>query len=212
MPDEIQNYPGNSHRIRSGSTEKKAEKKPPIEKIVSGEAVERKRSLSKRVAETFTGDDVQSVGSFVLFEVALPTVKTLISDVVSQGIERLLFGGAPARSSGGTRSHTSYNRMYGGGSSIRKDEPRSISRQARATHDFREVVLPSRGDAEAVIDQLTALIDQYDVATVSDMYQLVGISGTFTEEKWGWTDLRAASVRRIRDGYLLDLPRPMALD
>lgn len=209
MPDDKNKYPGNSHVSKS---EKATEKK--VERVTSGEVIQRKQSLGKRIAEAFAGDDMHSVGSYLLFEVALPALKTTISDMVSQGIERMLFGGGPARSTSTRQgaTYTSYNRMYTGGSIVRREEPRTLSRQARANHDFREIILMSRGEAEQVIDQLQALIDQYDVATVSDLYQLVGISGTFAEEKWGWTDLRQAHVRRIREGYLLDLPRPVPLD
>lgn len=202
-PSEMK-YPGNSHR------ERREEKK--IERITTGNVIARKPSLSKRIAENFSGDDMNSVGGYVLFEVLLPAAKSAISDAVSQGIERLLFGASSQRKpmSMGRSSYTSYNRMYSSASP--RNEPRSMSRQARANHDFRDIVLDSRGEAEQVIDQLVSLVDQYDVATVSDLYQLVGITSDFTEEKYGWTNLSQAGVRRVREGYLLDLPRPSVLD
>ena len=202
-PPAPMNYPSNSNKDRQ-------EKR--VERITTTDAISRKPPLSKRIAENFAGDDMQSVGGYVLFEVLLPAAKTAISDAVSQGIERLLFGATQTRRSGmgRTGSYTSYNRMYSGAPS--RPEPRMVSRQARATHDFREVILGSRGEAEQVLDQLQALIDQYDVATVSDFYQLVGITSDFTEEKYGWNNLAQAGVRRVREGYLLDLPRPSVLD
>lgn len=208
MAEEIKktvvNYQANSHKSKAGP-----EKEPKkVEKVVSGEVVQRKKPLGRKIADTFTGDDMQSVGGYILFEVMLPAAKTMISDAVSQGIERLLFGDSRPR---GRTNYTSYNRMSGS-SATRKDEPRTISRHARATHDFDEIVVESRGEAAAVLDQLTELIDRYNVATVNDLYELVGITGTFADDKWGWTDLRSASVRRVRDGYLLDLPRTSPLD
>jgi hypothetical protein len=52
----------------------------------------------------------------------------------------------------------------------------------------------------------------YGQASISDLYELVGITANFTDNKWGWTDLRSSSVSRARDGYLLNLPRPILLD
>lgn len=209
MTDDQQALPSNSHSSRRIEVPKPEKK---VERVTTGDAIERKKPFMKRVGESFTSEDTHSVAQFVMFEVALPAVKTMISDMVSQGIERLLFGGGNTASSSRrtTGSYTSYNRMYSGGAP--KSEPRTMSARGRATFDFREIVVPSRGEAETVLDQLTELLRQYDVATVSDLYQLAGISGTFTEEKYGWTNLSTAAVRRVREGYLLDLPRPIALD
>jgi hypothetical protein len=86
-----------------------------------------------------------------------------------------------------------------------------MSRMARSRHDFDEIVLQSRTEAEEVIDRLFDLVSRYDTATVADLYELVGIQGSHTDHKWGWTDLRGADVSRTRDGYLLDLPDPIPL-
>jgi len=67
-------------------------------------------------------------------------------------------------------------------------------------------------EAEEVIDRMFDLVSRYEVVTVADLYELVGVSGEYTDAKWGWTDLRGAAAMRIRDGYLLDLPRPIYLD
>ena len=79
-------------------------------------------------------------------------------------------------------------------------------------HDFNEIILGTRVEAEEVIDRLFDLLSKYDNASVADLYELVGITANFTDEKWGWTDLRGASVAKVRNGYLLDLPRPEPLD
>lgn len=87
-----------------------------------------------------------------------------------------------------------------------------MSRQARAAHDFDEIVLETRGDAEIVIEKLRDTLAQYDVVTVADLYDLVGITGSFTDNKWGWYNLRDARVSPVRGGYLLDLPGTTAID
>ena len=47
---------------------------------------------------------------------------------------------------------------------------------------------------------------------MSDLYELLGIPGKYTDDNWGWTDIRGAQVRRIRNGYMLDIPDPEYLD
>jgi hypothetical protein len=87
-----------------------------------------------------------------------------------------------------------------------------LSREARAKHNFDEIVLNSRVEAEEVIDRLYDVVSRYESASVADLYELVGLSSTHTDHKWGWTDIRGAGVQRVRDGYLLDLPSPEPLD
>lgn len=206
------NYSSNSHKDREKAEKTKRE---PVEKVITGEVVQRKKPLSRKIAETFTGDDMHSVGHFILFDVILPAAKAMISDAASQGVERMLFGDSRRRNGimGGSKpgggNHTSYNRMYSDGN---VSVSRSMSHRARASHDFDEIVLATRGEAEDVLDRLGDLVDNYDVATVSDLYDLVGITGNFTDDKWGWTDLRGSDVRRVREGYMLILPKTQPID
>ena len=212
------NYPGNSHKERDQKKVVREEKteKVKVEKIISGEAVKRKKPLGKKIAETFGGDDMHSVGNYILMDVLLPAAKNMVADAVTQGVERMIFGDSRRRnvSTGSRVNYTSYSSnknsdkpSYSGGSMSR-----SISQRARTVHDFDEVILQDRGEAEQVLDMLGEMIASYDVATVSDLYDLVGITGSFTDDKWGWTDLRGASISRVRDGYLLNLPRTQPLD
>lgn len=209
------NYPGNSHKAKLKAAETlKEESKPEFEKVVSGKVIQRKKGLGRKVAETFTGDDAHSVGEYILFDVILPAAKAMISDAASQGVERLLFGetvrSRNTRSSGST--HTSYNRMYSPNREERPSGPRTMSSRARASHDFDEIVLSTRVEAEEVLDCLIDAIDKYDVVSVADLYELVGITGSFTDDKWGWSNLAGSTVSHVRAGFLLNLPRPIALD
>jgi hypothetical protein len=86
-----------------------------------------------------------------------------------------------------------------------------MSRLARSQHDFDDIVLDSRVEAEEVIEKLFEVVSRYGAATVADLYELVGLSTAHTDQKWGWTDVRGAGVSRIRGGYLLDLPDPEPL-
>ena len=75
----------------------------------------------------------------------------------------------------------------------------------------KDIVLASRSDAEEVLTQLCALLNDYGVVTVSDLYDLVGITSKFTDDKYGWTDLKTAVIKGVRTGYLLDLPTPQEI-
>lgn len=203
-------FPANSRRAREGSDEKK------VDKVIEGSAIRRKKPPGRRFADLFISGDSSSVAQYVFLDVLLPAAKDMIADAVSQGVERMIFGEARStsrRSGVGSRNHgpggyVSYNRY-----AQKREEPsRGMSRQARATHTFDEIVLETRREAEEVLDRLFDMIEKYETATVSDLYELVGETSSFADEKWGWVDLRGAKVSRVRNGYLIELPKPTALD
>lgn len=220
-------YPSNSNKVQTNKVapketgkapEEKSEKK--IEQITVNSVVRRKKPWGKRFSEHFMNGDAQSVGTYILADVLLPAAKDMVADAVSQGIEKMLFGEARAprgrtpgnRGFGGSTSHVSYNRYSSNSNQQRNNGPRQMTPRARANHDFDEIILATRAEAEEVIDNLYSLVSDYDVATVSDLYGMVGQTGSYTDEKWGWTDLRGTNVSRVKGGYLLDLPRPQFID
>jgi len=71
--------------------------------------------------------------------------------------------------------------------------------------------LPSREDAEEVLQQMYDILDQYNVVTVSEFLELVGLPDEYTDRNYGWTSSREFQVRRVRDGYVIDLPEPRVL-
>lgn len=218
----MENYPSNSKvKVQTEGTQAKETAAPVknIERIVTTEVTRRKKPLGRKFLETFGGGDAQGVGSYILQDVLLPAAKDMVADAVSQGIEKMLFG--EARGGGGrpragiarkaaNSTYTSYNK-FAVNPAHRRD-PREVSRRARASHDFDEIILDSRAEAQGVLDQMIMLLNDYDEVTVADLYEMVGTTGSFTDQKWGWTDLRGATVHRVRDGYLLDLPRTEEID
>lgn len=217
----VSNYPGNSHNERNGAKTPEKEERQKLERVTSGVVVQRKQPLFTRIKETFMGDDAGSVANYVFIDVFVPQVKSMVSDIFTQAVERMLFGDSSGRArggyGGGSRSHVSYNRMYDRpGSQSRPEETRpggrSLSQRARSTHSFEEIVLDDRGEAEIVLDRLGDLIDEYGVATVADLYDLVGITSSFTDNKFGWSSMGGSHVSRVRDGFLVNLPRTAPLD
>lgn len=219
----MEEYPNNSHSARESKSDgdpstDSDEKK--VEKIISGEASRRKKPLGKRFIETFFGGESKGVMGYIVFEVIIPAAKDMAADAMQQGLERVLYG--EVRSTGrrtgarpgGSNGYVSYNRYSSSGlaQANRRDESRAeISRRSRGSHDFEEIIIPTRAEAEAVIDQMFAIVSQYGEASVGDLYELVGIKSEYTDRKWGWKDFRGAGATRISSGYLLDLPRTVPL-
>lgn len=205
---EPEEFPPNSDRSKLGEYEEKK-----VERVTTSEPIRKKKGLGKQFKNTFFGGDAKTAMQFVIFGVMVPAAKEAIVDAVREGVERIVFGdtrskrGAP---SSGPAGYIAYNRYAPSGPGPAAP-PRTLSRRARARHDFGEIVLTSRAEAEEVIDRLYDLIGKYEVATVADLYDLVGLDSTHADYKWGWSDIRGAGVARVRSGFLLDLPDPEPL-
>jgi len=207
------------NQFPSNSVKKPAEEKK-IEKVIVGDVIQRKPALGRRFRDVFGGGDARSVGSYVFFEVMVPALKDTIADVVSQGVERMIFGEARSTSRRtGTRpgtsvGHVAYNRYSSSKPPWNRDREEREDRRPKpqASSKYDDIVLATRVEAEQVLDQMFSLVNQYEQVTVGDLYELVGLPGTFTDQKWGWVDLRGAGAQRVSGGYLLDLPRPVQLD
>lgn len=199
------------------SNSKKARTEPPekdIKRVTSSDAVRRKTPLSKQFSDTFIGGNPKSAAHYVVFGVLIPAAKDALSDGVSQGFERLIYGESRGpkrpRPGGFAPGHVSYSRMAG----VRPGPPqdrRELTRRARSQHDFDDIVISSRSEAELVVEQLFDLVSQFGSASVADLYTMTGVESTHVDNQWGWTDLEGSSPRKIRGGYLLDLPDPESL-
>lgn len=200
-------FPSNSHKKKEET--KKPEKK--VEKVTSGKVVKQKKTLGKKFTETFLGDNIESVSSYIIYDVIIPAAKNMISDTVSNGIEMLLFGqtrGSRTRRDRG-KSYVSYSNYY---KDRDRDRDRQVSQRNRARHNFDDIILESRGEAEEVLSHLVDLTEDYGMASVADLYDLVGVTSNFTDNKYGWDNLSSGRVVPVRGGYLLELPRPIVLD
>ncbi len=201
----MDNYKPNSHKSREEQTEPVAEAKR-VEKVVSGGVKTKKKNEISKFADVFLPEDMDSVKSHILTGIIIPAVKKTILNVV----ETILDVDSGSYKSGKrAASRVSYGDFYDDKDRDRRprSEPRVSSR-----FDYDEIVIETRGDAEAVLDQLDDLIDRYGYARVLDLYDAVELTPPYTSNKYGWTDLRSAKVIPVRDGFVLKLPRALPLD
>lgn len=207
----VEEFPSNSHKSKKVVEERK------LEKVVTGKVVTRKKTLGKRFQESFLGEESRNVGEYIIYDILIPAAKDMIVDTIKGGIEMMMYGEKRGRNitrDRGRSYHTSYGSYYrqNDREQNNRDHRRDISRTGRARHDFSQILLESRGEAEEVLENLCDQCATYNLATVADLYDLVGITSNFTDNKYGWTDLRDASVSRVRGGYELNLPRPQPVD
>lgn len=192
---EIPNYEGNSNKSKETK-----EERPKLEKVVVGEVKTKKKNGFGTFLSNFVNEEAKDIKTYLFKDVVIPTIKKTITEVV----DMILYGGRSSHKSSGTR--VSYRSYY--------DEPRNRDREPRVVqgYSYDDVILGTRGDAEEVLNQLNDVIDQFGIASVADLYDLVGLTGNYTDNRYGWTNLANADVIRTRDGgYMLKLPRAIPI-
>mgnify|MGYP001772526177 CR=1 FL=1 len=197
-------YKPNSHKFREGQTEALTDKK--IQKVVHGKVKTKPKSGMSKITDVFISEDAANVKSYIVMDVLVPAVKKAISDIVRDGIDMILYGESRGRRNSTSSSYVSY-RDYS--RSDDRDRFRDSRTRSGYTHD--DIILESRGEAEEVLTRMDELIDTYGVVSVADLYDLIGKSCEYTDNKYGWTNIRNAEPIRVRDGYMLKLPKALPI-
>ena len=200
----MEDYKSNSDKSRQ---EQQSEKK--VEAVITGKAKTRKKGEMQKFADVFIAEDANNVKSYILMEVIIPAVKKAISDIVTTGIDMILYGEAGRSRKNGAASKVSYRNYY----EQESGRTRAGSAGRRSSFDYDDVIFDTRGDAEAVLDAMNDIISQYGTVSVSDFYDLSRVpNDNYTMNRYGWTNIGGATAVRVRDGYILKLPRAIPLN
>lgn len=206
-----ENLPDNSHKARNekkeapAPAEKRDEKR--VEKVIKGKAKVKKNEMRK-LSDVFISEDASNVKNYILMDVIVPSVKKALYDLVVGALDMTLYGGRGGGSKRPTADKVSY-RDYNGVS--RRDERSYNTTRTASGYSYDDIIVDTRGEAEAVIMRMDEIMEEYEQVRVADLYDLVGISGNYTDNNYGWTNIRNAEVVRVRDGYKIKMPRAIPL-
>lgn len=212
---ELPDYKPNSRKYKEEQAQKQAtEEKRKVEKVISGTAKVKKKSELRKFADNFISEDIDNVKDYLVKDVVVPNIIDLIEDIVVGGIRTLLRGDAgrrdtrDRRSYSGSPSYVNYTRY----SDRRDDRDRGRDNQTRRGYGYDDIVVNSRADAEAVIEQMDGILDTYGMVSVADLYDLVGMSSNYTDNNYGWTNIRNAEPVRLRDGgWMIKMPKAIPI-
>lgn len=226
------NFPGNSHKQKAYIpvlTKK-------VDRVVKGPVTRAKKTTGQKISETFLGDNLKNAFNYVVEKVLIPTAKSTISDLAGMGgdvlrmtVDRLIYGENVENIIRGRRGNTGPVINYTGYSNRAKipndkryfaenaNMPRTqigqpqVTQLKRVRQNFDDIVMESRQDAEEVLTRLLDFIDTYGIVSIAEFYDMIGFETSYADFKYGWEELGQAIVTRVRDGYVLHLPRPIQL-
>lgn len=195
----MQDYKPNSHRFKEEV--KSNEERKKVEKVVTGAVKTRKKS---KIADAFVSEDASNVKSYVVMDVVVPALKKLIADVVVNGIDMILYGGTGRGSGRSTADRFAYNSIY---SNRNERRPNSVDR-----YSVDDVTIETRREAEEVLRCMDEIMETYKMVRVADFYDLVGVTCHYTDNDYGWTNIRNAEiVRAMGGGYKIKMPRALPI-
>jgi hypothetical protein len=212
------NYAANSRKAKEASSKpERPEKK--LDKVISGNAIQKKQGIGQKFKTLFMSGDFKY---YVIQDMVKPSLRAFAWDFIIEGARRAIgerdtygrsrppsggFGPSPQRNYAQPVQRTGWGPQPAG--PLGRD-PAYIPDQHRFARDSRrdpyEYLVPTRDDAENCLESLATVIEQWDNVSVADLHELLGLTQSHVDQKWGWTHLNGATYRQVRDGYLLVLP------
>lgn len=199
-----QNYKSNSNLSKEKEA---AQPERQVKKVITGN-VRTRENKGRKFLGNFIASDADSVWDAIFMDVLVPSLKKLLSEGITTAADLFIYGESKGRSKSSDR--VSYRKYYDDRYGDR-DRRESERRPARNRFDYDEIVYETRGQAEVVLRHMREACDEYGLVSVADLYEFSGESAPWTSHDYGWMSLRTAEVKRIRDGYIIDLPKFMPL-
>ena len=196
-------YPSNSKYKTDKEPEQKMPEKRATKLKLQG-SVKKKSNFFSSVFDFFFQESPDDIRNSLAKNVIRPAIARLITDTVKNGVDMMFYGSEQPKSNNGYSSYVSYG-SYSGGSNMKSSQ--SISRKS-----FDDILFQNRGDAEDVLATMGDILDRYKLVRVADLCELAGVESPYTANDYGWTDIRGARIDRVRDGFVLKMPRAMPID
>lgn len=201
-------YKANSFTSKNEET---TEKIRPVAKKTVATATIRKKSELRKMVDAFLPNDLNAVKQDIVTNIVVPTVRKCLYNILKNTIDILINGEITDRErSSSSRTRVSYAGYY---NSSRNNDSRSDNSVARNNgYDYGDVIVGSIAEANDVLDEMGAMIEQYGRASVHNLYECVGQRGNYNDHDFGWTNISRAKVVSDRDGYRIVMPTPMHFD
>lgn len=193
--------------LKSNSNKSRIAKDKNIKPVVEGTVKKKKKNEIQKFTDIFLADDFESLKESIFKDLLIPLLKSGISEIIKNGSDILLYGETSGNRRSKPGSRISYDKIISD-----KVGRRNYSSVQTPGYDYGNIILDSRADAEELLDNLDAILEQYEAVSVADLYDLIGVTHEYTDNNYGWESLASAVPVRLRDGtYTIKLPKARPL-
>lgn len=223
MADDPTDYQGNSKREKEQKGKEQKKAKPDgktVEAVVTAPVIVKKKGIFRRAKETLIEVDFKSTMTHVIVNVLIPAAKDMVFDAFVDGAKHSIYGGRASRGVGrryvsdDRESHVIYNRGIDKGSrsmGVSRYAPSPQNGPRSQRYGIDNFIIVDKQEAELVLESMADAIETYEVVSVADLNQMIGIPVRPIDHKWGWTSIVGVEIHQTRDGYLVDLPEPESI-
>lgn len=175
--------------------------KVKVTKVISGTARVNKKSKTREFFDMFMANDIEDVKSYILTDVVIPAIK----DSIESTVHAILHGKSQSSQPKLKGSYIQYNNI---------GQKRNALPSATApAYGYGEVIVNTREEAHDILDRMDELVSTYQFASVADLYDMAGIEPKFTDNRYGWKDIRGAQIIPAKGGgFLIKMPKAYPLD
>lgn len=190
---------------------KPAAPKKNIQPVVKG-AKQVNRPATRRFKDYLFAESPKELGAKIGRDVVVPRLKAGVEEALNSFLSGMLWGGGPRPMSNivqGTvlrGGNVNYNHISTQQSGLAQAAQANVSRTSSG--NYQDLVTPTQDSAEMLLARMYDLLNQYRVVAVADLYELANITPAISDNAYGWTNLDGARISKVRDGFLLELPRP----
>lgn len=197
------------------NTEPKEEKlveKEKVQKVVTGTVKKRKKNLIERLVIGIIGPDgLPAVGSYLLKEVIGPSLVQLTAESAKSAIDMLMYRGQPGHpgvtpvqpSRVAMRPQTNYANRYA-------TPPQQVATQVNRSVRGHVVdyTIADRNEGYTVIQSLQAIAEAYNVVSLADYYDMIGVTSQYTDYNFGWdaSAISQVALMPVAGGYVIKFP------
>ena len=205
--DKYELYSSNSKKSKLKETER------IVTPIVDSDSVKvKKRGVLNRLTKGIFAGDAGSIMEYLLDSVIIPKIQDIFMDTVTRGTEYMVYGDTKASRIHNERRSSIYyggvaNQRTGQSNRVNNSEPRRNSYD-----DYSDLIFRDRQKAEEILSRMYEDLQDYECCTVLSLKSMMGFNTTHTDEKYGWTDLSGSRIKKVRGGWLLELPTAIFLD
>jgi len=186
--------------------------KKEIKQIVpSGSAVKVSRPATKRFFDFLFAESPKDLAKRVGRELVVPRIKAGFEEAANSFLAGMLWGGGqrpPSNIVPGAVMRSGAVNYTGVSTQNAMLAARSAVVPAQTGGNYQDLVVPTQQYAEALLSNMYDLLNTYRVGAVADLYEAAGLSPSISDNSYGWTSLEGATIRRVANGYVLELPRP----
>jgi hypothetical protein len=75
--------------------------------------------------------------------------------------------------------------------------------------EYEQPVFASSEEAKKVENALREIVSKYGCVSVGDLYDLSGLTGSYIDLQYGWTDVGSSIVDQVLNGFVIRLPKPV---